>query len=127
MDTTILVSDDEPSFIEVMTRFARARGIAVVPDVTSRVVELARERRPALIFLDIRQTIDGRDLLQRLKSDPQTRDIPVIAWSGCMDEFTRALCIELGALDALEKPIGRLEFVTVLDHRATHPPLSALH
>jgi two-component system, OmpR family, response regulator AdeR len=98
----ILISDDEPFVVSALAREARRLGLASVADTTSRhVMELARRHRPAVIILDIHQHEDGRDLLARLKQDPQTRHCKVVILSGVEDQFTRHVCFELGA-DAYE-------------------------
>ncbi|QRN99131.1 response regulator [Archangium violaceum] len=102
LSPVVLISDDEPLVVSALTREARRSGLSSVADTTSqKVLELARKHRPAVIILDIHQSQDGRDLLARLKQDPETRDCKVIILSGVEDQFTRHVCFELGA-DAYE-------------------------
>ena len=102
---TILISDDEPLVISALGREARRQGLTCVSDSTgTQVLELARTHKPAVIILDIHQHVDGRDLLARLKKDPDTRDCKVIILTGVDDQFTRHLCFELGAEDYEVKP-----------------------
>jgi signal transduction histidine kinase/CheY-like chemotaxis protein len=76
----ILIIDDEPA-----ARYILKHHLAEVPctilesDNGNDGVRLARTRRPQAIFLDLMMPeISGFDTLERLKSDPSTRDIPVI-------------------------------------------------
>ena len=63
----VLIADDEPLLVSALVREARRSGLTSVSDTTSeRVLELAREHRPAVIILDIHQNQDGRDLLAQL-------------------------------------------------------------
>lgn len=102
---TVLISDDEPLFVSALARQARWAGMSFIADTTSeRVHELARSQRPDVIILDVNQRIDGRDLLAKLKKDPETRDIKVIMLSGHEDQFLRHTCLELGAEDYDVKP-----------------------
>jgi CheY-like chemotaxis protein len=102
---TILIADDEPLLVSALARQVRAAGLSFISDTTSEhVCELARLHQPSLIILDIHQHIDGRDLLARLKRDPATRDLRVIMLSAVEDQFTRHLCLELGAYDYEVKP-----------------------
>jgi len=78
---TILIADDEPV-----------------------VLELAAKHQPAVIILDLKQHVDGRDLLASLKRDPRTRNIKVLVLSAIEDQFTRHVCLELGADDYDVKP-----------------------
>lgn len=101
---TVLISDDEPLLVAALSRAARRAGMDAVGDTTSDVVSLACEHQPDVILLDVRQRIDGRDLLTRLKRDPRTRDLKVIVLSGIEDQFMRLNCLELGAEDYAVKP-----------------------
>ena len=86
-------------------------------------VEGAKALKPALIVLDVNQRIDGRDLLARLKKDPETRDLPVIMLSGVEDQFTRRVCLELGAVDYAVKPIDialMMKFARLAGSTVTH-------
>lgn len=100
----ILISDDEPMLITAIGREARKLGLECLPDTTSDAVAIAREHRPDVILLDVRQRVDGRDLLANLKKDPATKHIPVVMLSGVEDQFMRRVCLELGAEDYAIKP-----------------------
>lgn len=102
----ILISDDEPMLVSALSRAARHAGFDAIGDTTSNVVSLAREHHPDVILLDVHQRVDGRDLLSRLKSDPETRDVTVIVLSGIEDQMMRRNCLELGAEDYAVKPFG---------------------
>jgi two-component system response regulator AdeR len=102
---TVLISDDEPLVVNAIARLARRAGLTLISDTTSeRVIELALERRPDLIVLDVNQKVDGRDILARLKQDPRTRDIKVVMLSAQEDQYLRHQCFELGAEDYVVKP-----------------------
>jgi CheY-like chemotaxis protein len=101
---TILISDDEPLLVAALTREARRLGLTAISDTSSQAFELAKEHQPDVIVLDIHQSIDGRDLLARLKKDPATRDLKVIVLSAIEDQYMRHTCLELGADDYEVKP-----------------------
>ena len=68
--------------------------------------------RPDAVLLDIRLPgIDGWAVLQALKAEPETRDIPVIVVS-IVDERARGAA--LGAAAYLVKPVGRDDLLTAL-------------
>ncbi|MDQ3264171.1 MAG: response regulator [Myxococcota bacterium] len=101
----ILISDDEPLVVSALARLARRVGLSFISDTTSdHVLQLARERKPDLIILDVNQRTDGRDLLASLKKDPSTRDIKVLMLSAYEDQYIRHQCLELGAEDYVVKP-----------------------
>ncbi len=115
----VLISDDEPLIVSALAREAKRSGLTCISDTTSeRVLELARQHRPAVIILDINQHNDGRDLLAQLKQDPATRDCKVIILSGVEDQFTRHVCFELGADDYEVKPFDPT-FMTRIARLAT--------
>jgi two-component system, OmpR family, response regulator AdeR len=101
---TILISDDDPLLVKALYRATRRFGLRVITDTGSLVVQLAAEHRPDLIVLDLIQRIDGRDLLQALKTDGRTQTVPVVVLSGVEDQHTRHLCLRLGAKDYDVKP-----------------------
>jgi two-component system, OmpR family, response regulator AdeR len=118
---TILISDDEPNIISSLSRMGRMMGLEVVGDTHGeRIVELARKLKPRLIILDVNQPFDGRDVLARLKKDPETRDLRVIMLSAVEDQFTRLTCLELGAMDYALKPID-VTFLAKLARLAEQP------
>jgi CheY-like chemotaxis protein len=118
---TVLIADDEPLFVSSLARQVSKTGLSFISDTTSeRVLELARTRKPDLIVLDINQHIDGRDLLSQLKKDPATRDIKVLVVTSSDDEFLRATCLELGAVELVLKPfdISTIQKIARLAHTA---------
>lgn len=126
----VLISDDEPHVVSALAREARRSGLTSVADTTSqRVLELARQHRPAVIILDIHQHADGRDLLAQLKQDPLTRDCKVVILSGVEDQFTRHVCFQLGAEAYEVKPFDHtfmMRVARMAGVRTTVPGLPAI-
>jgi PAS domain S-box-containing protein len=79
-------------------------------------LELAREHQPDLILLDLNMPdIPGHEVLQRLKAEARTREIPVViisadAMPGQIDRLRKA-----GAHDYLTKPLDVKRFIDLLD------------
>ena len=122
---TVLIADDEPLMVAALSRMVRQAGMSFIADTTSQhVLDMAKTHRPAVIVLDVRQHIDGRDLLSALKKDPETRDIKVVMFSADDDQFTRRLCLELGADDYDVKPLD-VCFINKLARLAGVTPKSA--
>jgi two-component system, OmpR family, response regulator AdeR len=102
----ILIADDDPQITDALARQAKALGLEPIIDNSSEnVFNLAKKHRPAVIILDVLQRIDGRDLLTQLKRDPHTKSIKVIMLSAIEDQYTRHVCLNLGADDYAVKPI----------------------
>ena len=105
MGQVVVIEDDRPS-LELLTVYlsGMAAGVTVARDGPSGL-DAVRRVRPAVVLLDIRLPgIDGWAVLEALKADPDTRDIPVIVAS-IVDE--RARGVALGAAAYLVKPISR--------------------
>lgn len=67
---------------------------------------------PQLILLDIMLPgEDGMEILGRLKSNPRTRDVPVIMVTARGAEYDKVLGLDGGADDYIAKPFGMMEFV----------------
>src|SRR4051794_17208976 len=82
---TVLLVEDDPNHAELIRRNLHEVDCRVVPvDDGAGAVEAAIQVRPDLILLDLRLgplSIDGWEVNRRLKADPRTAAIPVIALS----------------------------------------------
>ncbi len=101
-----LIIEDSPTAAEQVTRYLNEMGIAVVTlSRGSTAVEQSIAVGPDIIILDILlPDVSGWEVLQSLKADQRTRDIPVLVIS-VVDDRSRALTLGAGA--ALVKPISR--------------------
>ncbi len=81
MAPTILVIEDNPMNLELVGEVLVAAGMSVIGARNGQEgLKLALQQQPHLILLDIRLPgLDGYGVLQRLKADPVTSTIPVIA------------------------------------------------
>lgn len=81
-------------------------------DGTSFLKKL-KNQKPELVVLDVMLPgIDGITLLQKLKEDPETREIPVIMATAKGAEYDKIQGLDLGADYYLTKPFGVMEFVS---------------
>ena len=81
-------------------------------DVTSFLKEV-KNQKPELVVLDVMLPgIDGITLLQKLKEDPETREIPVVMATAKGAEYDKIQGLDLGADYYLTKPFGVMEFVS---------------
>lgn len=104
----VLAVDDNCENLDVLARRLNRHGLEV-ETVESGLAALSAVRSAAfdLVLLDVMMPqVDGYAVLQEMKSDPQTRDIPVIMISA-LDELESVVrCIEAGAEDYLPKPFN---------------------
>lgn len=117
-DRTLLLVEDNLANLKVVEAMLRRRpGISVIPAMQGRLaVELATQHRPDVIVLDLHlPDLPGRDVLNRLKADRRTRDIPVvIASAEARPNHIRRLRAD-GAFDYITKPIDLQNFLDVVD------------
>ncbi|MFC7689619.1 ATP-binding protein [Paeniroseomonas aquatica] len=100
----VLVIDDDPASLELVSRFLRREGFAVrcAPEGRSGI-ELARSLKPNAILLDVMMPqMDGWSVLASLKASPELAEIPVIMVTFVEE---RGLAFSLGAADYLTKPV----------------------
>ncbi len=102
----ILVVDDLEDNRSVLERRLRRQGHTVAcASGGHAALEMLRRERFDLVLLDVLMPdLDGLAVLERLKGDAATRDIPVIMISALDDVASVVRCIERGAEDHLSKP-----------------------
>src|SRR5215472_3877544 len=102
---TLLVVDDEPSILLAFRRAFREPGLEVVTAETAAGgLELARQRRPDAIVLDIHlPDLPGLEMLRRLR-EVDARS-PVIFITGKSTTDTAIEAMKLGAYEYLLKPL----------------------
>jgi two-component system, cell cycle response regulator DivK len=80
-NSTILIVDDSHDGREMLAEYLTFRGFDVFEAVDGEAaVGLAQTRQPALILMDLQMPgLDGWEATRRLKADPKTKDIIVVA------------------------------------------------
>lgn len=87
----------------------KARGF----DNGKSLLEALKTELPDLIILDIMlPEIDGISLLKKLKSSPETKEIPIIMATAKGMEYDKIQGLDLGADDYLVKPFGVMEMIS---------------
>ncbi|MEX2489822.1 MAG: response regulator [Pseudomonadales bacterium] len=109
----VVVIEDEPDIVEVMSYNLKREGFQVSTCVRGdEGLNLVRNTSPALIILDLMLPgIDGLSICQQLKNDPITRDIPIIIVSAKGEESDVVIGLGLGADDYLAKPFSPRELL----------------
>ena len=80
----VLVIDDEPEITDIVETFLTESGYVVeVENSSANALERARKIRPDLVLLDIMMPgLDGYDVCQEFKKDPDLAHVPVIFLTG---------------------------------------------
>lgn len=105
MPARILIVDDEPSVVDLIETILTAEGYTVAKAHDgAQAIMLTRDWRPDLILMDVMLPgVDGGTVTRRLKSDPATRHIPIVAMSAGRTIRNHSAELE-GADGALAKP-----------------------
>ena len=113
----ILVVDDEKNIRLVVGKSLEKAGFDVYYAVDGvQAVEKANDINPNLVLLDLRlPKMNGFLVLEALKSDTSTEDIPVIILSALSEEDDVQKVISLGAEDFLVKPISQSDLLAAVE------------
>ncbi len=106
--------EDDASIRDIELYTLRSVGFETrgFPDA-NEFFEALKNEKPSLILLDVMLPgMDGVEVLQRLKSAPDTCDIPVIMATAKGMEYDKIQSLDLGADDYLVKPFGMMEMVS---------------
>lgn len=105
---SIMVVDDTPQNLAMISELLRDSYRLIVANSGPRAFQLIRAgQKPDLILLDVMMPeMDGYAVLEHLRSDSATDDIPVILVTAKTDSAGEKLGLELGAVDYIHKPIN---------------------
>lgn len=124
-NTEILVVDDTVENIKLLTHLLKSEGYRVKGAASgSAALRICNRKCPDLILLDIMMpNIDGYEVSARLKSDPNTSEIPIIFLSALDNVQDKVRAFQVGAVDYIQKPFEPME---VLARVNTHTKIVAL-
>jgi DNA-binding response OmpR family regulator len=125
MKATILVVDDEPAIVDVLSyNLKKAHYRVFVARDGMSAIEIAEKEKPDLIILDL--MLPGMDGLEVCSSLRREGDVPIIMLTARDEEVDRVVGLELGADDYVVKPFSVRELLarikTVLRRTQPSPP-----
>jgi len=102
----ILVVDDKPDNLRLLSDLLKEQGYKVRSVMSGQTaLKAAQARSPDLILLDINMPqMDGYEVCQHLKAEPQTQDIPVIFISALDEVLDKVKAFSVGGVDYMTKP-----------------------
>ena len=107
MKETILVVDDAPENIDVLTAILSPAYKVKAAINGEKALRIAESSLPDLILLDVMMPeIDGFEVCKRLKENPKTSPIPVIFVTAMIESEDERYGLSLGAVDYITKPIS---------------------
>ena len=112
MKHRVLVIEDNPLNLELIVDLLEAKDFSVLQARNAEEgLRLARDTGPDLIFMDLSLPgMDGLAATQRLKADPATRPLPVIALTAHAMKGDEAAALAAGCDGYLTKPIDTRTF-----------------
>ena len=112
----ILIVEDNDKNRKLVRDVLTFKGYETIESETGEEgVRLAEERRPSLVLMDIRLPgIDGIEALRRLRAEPTTRGIPVLAMTASVMSEDRQKIMAAGFDAYQSKPLNVTEFVAAV-------------
>jgi CheY-like chemotaxis protein len=102
-DATVLVVDDDPTIVSFLREALEDEGYEVVTAVGGEALPLAHHLHPSVILLDAAMPgMDGLEVSRRLRADPATAPIPIVAISA--QHHLDATADRMPVNDRLPKP-----------------------
>lgn len=120
----ILIVDDTLANLQLLSTLLKEEGYKVRPaNNGAMALQAVATKKPDLILLDIKMPdMDGYEVCEALKNNPETKNIPVLFISALGDVADKIKAFNVGALDYINKPF---QFEEVKARVATHLRLKA--
>lgn len=121
----ILIVDDNPNNLQLLFQYLKNNGYKIlIAQSGKKAIETAKANHPDLILLDVMMSnLDGFATCRHLKSNPITKDIPVIFMTALKETENKVQGFKLGAVDYITKPIKEEELLARIK---THLSLQSL-
>jgi two-component system, NtrC family, nitrogen regulation response regulator NtrX len=109
MAATILVVDDEKNIRRTLRMVLEGSGFnALEASSAEECLDTLEKNEVDLVILDVRlPKMSGIEALQKIRSEPETRKLPVLMVSGHASVAEAVQAVQLGATDFFEKPLDR--------------------
>ncbi len=104
----ILIIEDNPSHLKLAHLVLSAAGYTVNgAEAAEQAVAAIKANKPQVILLDLELPgMDGLALVTKLKADPETRDIHVVAVTSYPERYPKGELLEAGCAAYIAKPIN---------------------
>ena len=114
MNAKILIADDEPNQLELLSFNLRQAGFTVLEAADGKqAVNMVEDLQPDLVILDwMMPHMSGIEVCRLFRSRTETKNLPVIILSARGEEGDRTLGLDTGADDYISKPFSPRELVS---------------
>ena len=128
MAIRILVADDEPNQLELLTfNLVQADYEVIRAEDGQQALDMIEEHRPDLAIIDwMMPHMSGIDVCRTLRARSETKHLPIIILSARGEEGDRTLGLDIGADDYISKPFSPREMISRVRAllRRAHPALA---
>ena len=127
MQQTILIVDDETSFLDILQIVLQRAGYKTIVTTNGKEgLSMVYEHRPNLVVLDdMLPGMSGGDICMTLKHDPSVSHIPVILYSAGPRVREREFIRQIGANATINKPFKPKDVVRIIADCLASSPLAA--
>lgn len=113
---TILVVEDSPSELELMSHYLQESGYNVIQAMAGKeAIEKATQEHPDVVITDVVMPgMSGFELCRALKRNPDTQKLPIVICSSKNQEIDRLWAMRQGADAYVTKPYTREQLVKAI-------------
>jgi len=118
----VLVVDDFLDGRELVSEYLAVKGFTVTEATTgAQAIDVATRDKPDVILMDLQMpNVDGWEATRRLKADPQTNAIIIVALTAHALEHEKTRALEAGCDAFIAKPFELAALADALDRLAKH-------
>jgi CheY-like chemotaxis protein len=121
MRKKILIIEDHPDMRELLALALRYKGYERLEAKDGyEGIAMALAEHPDLVLMDlILPGLNGLDTAKRIKANPETAQIPIVAYTACYGRDMMAKALEAGMTEYLLKPVPMEVLVEVIERLTT--------
>ena len=116
MDDSILIVDDSPYIVDGLVALLKRKGFKpIAAHSGEEAISLLSNNKPDIILLDIMmEPMDGWETLEKIKANPETRDLPVLMFSAKKISPEEAQEHSLNIEDFVSKPVNPAQLLDAI-------------
>lgn len=118
MAKQILLAEDDEDNRDLMVFVVERSGLDAVlllAENGQEAVDLARAKKPSLILMDMQMPVmDGFTAVKILKADPETQEIPIIAFTAQARSEDKEITRSIGCVEHYTKPMDPEELIALI-------------
>ena len=112
----ILVIDDDNMVLKMADFLLSRSGHDVITALSAEKAEKLLSQKPELIFADnMMPNMSGIELLEKLRANESTKDIPVCMMSGTLSQELISSVVKFGAVGCIGKPLQQTDMLRIIE------------